>query len=90
MAKKYIVSSVVAAVTGLVAYLMVDENRRSETKNNLIKAKQKLTGEKDLPIDQAGKPEIDQLENADMVSEGSQFGVQYYNEVKSEDGERTT
>ncbi|MGM8364265.1 hypothetical protein ACLIBG_02165 [Virgibacillus sp. W0181] len=39
-------------------------------------------------LEQAGKPDqIEsedhaQLENAKMVSEGSQFGVQYYNEAK--------
>jgi len=38
----------------------------------------------------AGKPdevdslERDQLENAKMVSEGSQFGVQYYSDAKEE------
>lgn len=38
-------------------------------------------------LENAGKPdeidsiERDQLENAKMVSEGSQFGVQYYNEL---------
>lgn len=39
-------------------------------------------------LENAGKPdeidsiERDQLENAKMVSEGSQFGVQYYNELR--------
>ncbi len=32
--------------------------------------------------DQVGTNEIDDIENAKMVSEGSQFGVQYYNDVK--------
>lgn len=41
-------------------------------------------------IEKAGNPseiesiEHEQLENAKMVSEGSQFGVQYYNEYRDE------
>lgn len=34
--------------------------------------------------DQSADNELDQLENAKMVSEGSQFGVQYYNEKVEE------
>jgi len=33
--------------------------------------------------DQASNKDLAQLENAKMVSEGSQFGVQYYNHAKS-------
>jgi len=36
--------------------------------------------------DQAGNKDLAQLENAKMVSEGSQFGVQYYNHAKSNSG----
>lgn len=35
--------------------------------------------------DQAPNRDLAQLENSKMVSEGSQFGVQYYNEAKEED-----
>lgn len=34
--------------------------------------------------DQVDRLELDQLENAKMVSEGSQFGVQYYSDAKEE------
>lgn len=34
--------------------------------------------------DQSSNKSDDQLENSKMVSEGSQFGVQYYNELKAE------
>ncbi|WP_085992140.1 hypothetical protein [Oceanobacillus senegalensis] len=37
----------------------------------------------DLPIKQALVPEEDNLENAKMVSEGSQFGIEYYNKLRS-------
>src|SRR5699024_4695303 len=36
--------------------------------------------------DQAGNKDLKQLENAKMVSEGSQIGVQYYNHAKSNSG----
>ncbi|MFD2208697.1 hypothetical protein ACFSMW_03150 [Virgibacillus halophilus] len=35
--------------------------------------------------DQVDQKDIAQLENAKMVSEGSQFGVQYYNELKTDE-----
>lgn len=47
-------------------------------------------GDESSHIEQAGIPgqmreqDAAQLENAKMVSEGSQFGVQYYNEAKEE------
>ncbi len=34
-------------------------------------------------IDKAGFPELDNIENAKMVDEGSQFGVEYYNHLKA-------
>lgn len=34
--------------------------------------------------DQARESDLAQLENSKMVSEGSQFGVQYYNHLQSE------
>lgn len=35
--------------------------------------------------DQLDEDDKDQLENAKMVSEGSQFGVQYYNEALTDE-----
>jgi len=51
---------------------------------------QKNDNKKNTTFDNAGVPDqsenkdLAQLENAKMVSEGSQFGVQYYNHRKSE------
>ncbi|PKR78493.1 hypothetical protein CEY16_01680 [Halalkalibacillus sediminis] len=83
--KKTLISSVVAAGAALGAYIFTDENRRSKINQQFQSMKKKLTKEDDFPIDKAGKPETDHIENADMVSEGSQFGVQYYNEVKTDE-----
>lgn len=38
--------------------------------------------------DQIDSTEMDQLENAKMVSEGSQFGVQYFNESLEDNQEQ--
>lgn len=38
--------------------------------------------EESFPIEEAGLPETDAIENAKMVDEGSQFGVNYYNHLK--------
>jgi hypothetical protein len=46
-----------------------------------------------LTLEKAGHPdqlegnEIDELENSKMVSEGSQFGVQYYNKTSKAERE---
>ncbi|MET3682002.1 uncharacterized membrane protein (DUF106 family) [Alkalibacillus flavidus] len=84
MARKLILSSAIAAGAAVTSYLLIDENRRQQVKNKFNEFKQYMSNESDFPIEEAGKPELDDIENADMVAEGSQFGVQYYNEVKSE------
>lgn len=67
-------------------------------KNNRDKVMYKAKGMKNKllnnnlkePFEDAGVPDqseskdLAQLENSKMVSEGSQFGVQYYNEYKKE------
>ncbi|NIK10650.1 hypothetical protein ACKXGF_06285 [Alkalibacillus sp. S2W] len=83
MSRKLIISSAIAAGAAVTSYLLIDENRRQDVKNKINDFTNYLTGER-FPIEEAGKPELDDLENSEMVAEGSQFGVQYYNEVKSE------
>ncbi|MEN2766580.1 hypothetical protein [Ornithinibacillus xuwenensis] len=80
MKTKYVISAMGA---GVVGYLVGA---------NLMKKKEKdKHDEEGSTLYNAGKPdqvetlELDQLENAKMVSEGSQFGVQYYNNVKEEE-----
>ncbi|MDV2582271.1 hypothetical protein [Alkalibacillus haloalkaliphilus] len=85
MAKKLILSSVVAAGAALTSYVLIDENRRNEIKQKVKQVKESFNGnDTNLPIEEAGNPELDDIENSDMVAEGSQFGVQYYNEMKEE------
>ncbi|GAA0452869.1 hypothetical protein [Alkalibacillus silvisoli] len=84
MAKKLVFSSVIALGAALTSYVLIDENRRDRIVN---KAKQWTNGSNpktNLPIEEAGNPELDDIKNSEMVAEGSQFGVQYYNEVKAD------
>lgn len=69
--KKEIILSTIGAVgVGTLTFLVMNpKNKRKETKTN-------------LPIRKAGVPEEDHTENAKMVAEGSQFGVDYYNKIK--------
>ncbi|HLQ73990.1 MAG TPA: hypothetical protein VK125_07120 [Bacillota bacterium] len=58
---------------------------------NIIKKINGYCHEKRSEIDDVGIPgqqglrDAEHMANAEMVSEGSQYGVQYYNEVKSKE-----
>jgi hypothetical protein len=79
MKKRYVISALGAGVAGFILGSKQLRNRSTSTE---------MGSEEDTTLLNAGMPdqvddlEIDQLENAKMVSEGSQFGVQYYNELK--------
>ncbi|WP_347860694.1 hypothetical protein U0355_08220 [Salimicrobium sp. PL1-032A] len=75
-----------AAAGGAVACLMYDEDRRAQITDK-VKQLNNNDGSDDMPIREAGEPEADNLQNSKMVSEGSQFGVQYYNELTEKERE---
>lgn len=92
MKKRNIITAVGAGVigAGAASYFFLNESQKSKIKesvNNLLH-KQMNTGES--TFEKAGHPDqmdakdAADLENAKMVSEGSQFGVQYYNEKQEE------
>ncbi|MCZ0703975.1 hypothetical protein J2T56_002209 [Natronobacillus azotifigens] len=74
----------VAICASIVTYLMMDQEKRKRFLSRFhdFMVGIKLKKNEGFPIDAAGDPALDNLDNADMVSEGSQFGVQYYNKVK--------
>ncbi|WP_153735512.1 hypothetical protein [Aquibacillus halophilus] len=76
-----VISSIGAVGAGVVSYLVVDKKWKKIL--NTFKKRSNINDDK-LPLEQAGVPEVDNEENAKMVSEGSQFGVNYYNEVKED------
>ncbi|QFT89172.1 hypothetical protein FIU87_10985 [Bacillus sp. THAF10] len=79
--KKPLLIAGVASLTGagLLAYKPYREKLSAFTK----KAKYKLIPMKyrstDLPIEKAGNPDPQDIEDNSMVSEGAQYSVDYYN-----------
>lgn len=94
MRKRYIASAIgVVGAGALITYWLSDENNRTSIKNNLEMLTQKMMGNKEhsTTLEEAGIPDqvekegVAQMENSNMVSEGSQYGVNYYNEVQEEE-----
>ncbi|WP_246247466.1 hypothetical protein [Piscibacillus halophilus] len=83
--RKRVWTAVVAGGAAVGALALKDENRRHKLKTQFNQLKEKCFSQDRHLIEQAGKPEEhSHHEDAKMVSEGSQFGVQYYNELKEE------
>ncbi|GAA0446069.1 hypothetical protein GCM10008983_24810 [Lentibacillus halophilus] len=78
MKKRYIASVAGAVGAGMTYYMLMNRHNRQRDE------------EMESTLMDAGMPgQVDdddaaQVENAKMVSEGSQFGVEYYNTVKDE------
>ncbi|HLR42205.1 MAG TPA: hypothetical protein VK067_03060 [Pseudogracilibacillus sp.] len=77
MKKRYVLP-VIGAVAALGTTLIL-KNRNSDESTTLMHTMRNAG-----KPDEVGNLERDQLENAKMVSEGSQFGVQYYSDAKEE------
>ncbi|WP_246202543.1 hypothetical protein [Virgibacillus doumboii] len=90
MKKRYLASAVGAIGAGAAGYLLRNEGNRNKLKEKaqLAVDKMKNSNQENSTFEDAGVPDqapnkdAAQLENSKMVSEGSQFGVKYYNEVK--------
>lgn len=93
MKKRWIYSAVTAAGAGAAMYVLRDEKKRNELKERAksltttVQNSIQKEDDRDLPVEKAGVPEFDHTENTKMVDEGSQFGVQYYNELQEEEKE---
>jgi hypothetical protein len=93
MKKRNIITAVGASVLGAGAagYLLMNDNQKEKIKHSVKQVLNNQTENEESSFEKAGQPDqIDyrdesDLENAKMVSEGSQFGVQYYNEQKETD-----
>ncbi|MDC3412789.1 hypothetical protein NC797_04330 [Aquibacillus sp. 3ASR75-11] len=79
MIKKVMFIVAGAITTSIASYLAICPDRLKKTKEKEGK-NGAIQVSNQLPIKQAGVPDIEDPENAKMVSEGSQFGVHYYNE----------
>ncbi|TMN23453.1 hypothetical protein [Lentibacillus cibarius] len=83
MKKRYIASAAGVIGAGVTGYFLF--NRRNGHNNPDFSNGQFNETLTDAGIpDQVEVNDAAQLENAKMVSEGSQFGVHYYNEVTNE------
>lgn len=92
MKKRNIITAISAGIigAGAASYILLNDTQKSKIKesvNNLTKQMDpsESTFEKAGHPDQMDMRDTADLENAKMVSEGSQFGVQYYNEKKQEE-----
>ncbi|WP_138419638.1 hypothetical protein [Aquibacillus sediminis] len=68
--KELFISTISAVGFGTLTFLALNPKNKENKADRTVST---------LPIKKAGVPEIDHSENAKMVSEGSQFGVDYYN-----------
>ncbi len=92
MKKRNIVAAVGAGVigAGAASYFLLNNEQKMKLKGkmnrivNIFESKPASTFEKAGHPDQVRAKDEADLENAKMVSEGSQFGVQYYNEKRQE------
>lgn len=93
MRKRHIVTAVGVLSSGLVAsYLLSKKENRNMVKGKMSDFKNGLLAKRENEyfsvLEEAGIPDqlsridLAQIENAKMVSEGSQYGVNYYNEVQ--------
>jgi|SRR5690625_3844146 len=92
--KKHMLTIGALGFGALLGFILADKEKRSIFKNyaedmmytikNLnTKKNHSLLEDAGIP-DQVGNGDHAQMENAKMVSEGSQYGVNYYNHVQEE------
>ena len=80
MNKGYVYGIGVAIVGTVIGFMLARQKRLND--HALEPDNLKLAGVPDQL--EKEKQDLAQLENAKMVSEGSQFGVKYYNEVQED------
>ncbi|WP_440895179.1 hypothetical protein ACS127_11455 [Amphibacillus sp. Q70] len=82
--KKNIFLVLIAVAASFVSFILVGKNsyKKIPMKPNNVKHPIQLRNKNYFPIQQAGDPLSDDLENSKMISEGSQYGVEYYNRVR--------
>lgn len=98
MRKRYILSAAgTIGASAVVGFLLTDKETKAKMKRKIDTVKDMVKPnhlKQHTILDDAGIPDQveqedhAQMENAKMVSEGSQFGVHYYNEVLEEEADR--
>lgn len=84
MRKRTVISMVGVAGAVAASYSMLDQKKKHQIKYKIKSIYNRFKNKKyqSFPLEEAGHPIDDNIENADMVSEGSQFGVDYYQKIK--------
>ncbi|TYR81250.1 hypothetical protein FZC66_05140 [Priestia megaterium] len=87
MRQKTLISSLAISTVGvgITSYLLKDKSSREKAKGLVRSAKMKITSfsrkkPSSVPIEKAGNPDPQDIEENRMVAEGSVYPVQYYNQ----------
>ncbi|AMA50929.1 MULTISPECIES: hypothetical protein [Bacillus] len=85
MKQKLLLSGLAVSTVGITSYLLKDPSNRQKAREFIHSMKMKMTKQPDMdtfPVDKAGHPHPEDIEDNKMVSEGSMYPVQYYDEKK--------
>ncbi|MBG9769921.1 hypothetical protein [Bacillus vallismortis] len=87
MKQKLLLSGLAVSTVGITSYLLKDPSNRQKAREFIhsMKMKMKMTKQPEMekfPVDKAGHPHPQDIEDNKMVSEGSMYPVQYYDEKK--------
>lgn len=83
MKQKLLLSGLAVSTVGITSYLLKDPSNRQKAREFIHSMKMKITKQPDMetfPVDKAGHPHPHDIEDNKMVSEGSMYPVQYYDE----------
>lgn len=86
MKQKLLLSGLAVSTVGITSYLLKDPSNRQKAREFIHSMKMKITKQPDMetfPVDKAGHPDPQDIEDNKMVSEGSMYPVQYYDEKRS-------
>ncbi|AEB61758.1 hypothetical protein QRX25_01290 [Bacillus sp. L381] len=85
MKQKLLISGLAVSTVGVTSYLLKDKSNRQKVKSFIRNMKTSLSGKHDIesfPVNKAGNPHPEDIEDNKMVSEGSMYPVQYYDDKK--------
>ncbi len=81
-------SGVALGGLGAAAYVLSDRKRRVKAQEKIYELAQKvpfvkMEQDKEVPVEKGGHPDPYDLADNNMVAEGAQTSVQYYNDTKN-------
>ncbi|MBY8913385.1 hypothetical protein KY305_11620 [Bacillus sp. YC2] len=85
MKQKLLISGLAVSTVGVTSYLLKDKSNRQKVKNFIHSIKTSFSSKPNIdsfPVSKAGNPHPEDIEDNKMVSEGSMYPVQYYDNKK--------